>query len=146
MLLALFRRDFTDDKSGQVIPRGLIAPLSKTVFAWTPRQTAIAGIATILTILGFYLYREYRILMGPPTLVVHTPKPDEEIKGERVEIVGRSEPETEVTVNGEKVILMTDGSFRYSLDLPAGENLLVIEATDARGRTSRVSQTVQMIY
>ena len=38
-LLAIFRRDFSEDKIGQVVLRGLAEPLDKKRFFWTPRKT-----------------------------------------------------------------------------------------------------------
>lgn len=40
-LLAIFRRDFGEDKIGQVVLRGLAEPLDKKRFFWTPRKTIV---------------------------------------------------------------------------------------------------------
>lgn len=40
-LLAIFRRDFGEDKIGQVVLRGLAEPLNKKRFFWTPRKTIV---------------------------------------------------------------------------------------------------------
>lgn len=58
-LLAIFRRDFTEDKVGQVILRGMIEPLNQPRFTWNPKKTFIAAVILVffffLAFLGWHL-------------------------------------------------------------------------------------------
>ncbi len=144
-LLALFRRDFTEDKTGQIIPRGVVKPLSEPGFVWSPRHTIVAAAVFIVTLMGFYLYREYQILAGPPRLEVESPKQNAEVLGVNVEIKGEVDPETKLFVNSEVVNVGGDGSFKLMLALPPGENVLNFEAKDSRGKVNSIERKVQVV-
>jgi len=59
-LLAIFRRDFTEDELGQVVLRGLAKPLDETKFSWNPQKTTIAIILIVsllfLIFLGWHFF------------------------------------------------------------------------------------------
>ncbi len=56
-----------------------------------------------------------------------------------VEFVGRTDPGSTVTVNGEPVDVDAQGTFSVLLPSDLGENEVVIEATDEAGNTSTVT-------
>lgn len=145
VLLALFRRDFTEDKSGQIIPRGVIKPASEPTLYWTPRHTIAASIMAILIGLSLFFYREYSTLFAPPRLKVNFPKPNAEVKGREITIKGMSSPESEVFVNNEKITPSPNGSFIYTLTSPPGEITFTVTAKNSKGKTSSVTRTIQVI-
>ena len=58
-LVAIFRRDYTEDKGGQIVLRGMAEPLNKHKFVWTPKHT-FAGVVVLIFIffvifLGWHL-------------------------------------------------------------------------------------------
>jgi cytoskeletal protein RodZ len=144
-ILALFRRDFTEDKSGQVILRGMVKPLTETGFVWTPRHTIFAFAAAVVLALGLYFYREYQILVSPPSLTIDSPKSNVEIKGRVVDISGKAQRDSELTINNEKITLREDGIFSYQLELPPGENTLHFKVKDKRGKVNEQSRVIQII-
>ena len=40
-LLSVFRRDFTENEQGQIIPRSMVKPISANKFIWTPKYTLL---------------------------------------------------------------------------------------------------------
>ncbi len=145
IILSLFRRDFTEDKSGQIIPRAVVTPAAPASFYWTPRYTIITSVVLVLGVLSLYLYREYKILSSPPMVVIDFPKPNAEIKESEIEIKGKTEPDTLLSVNGEKIDLATDGSFVYKVKFSPGENTLTFRALGVRGKTTTLNRTIQVI-
>lgn len=144
-LLALFRRDFMEDKSGQIIPRGVVKPLSETGFTWTPKHTIIVAVVMMITLLGAFLYREYLILVGPPKLTIDKPRQNAEVKGTNVDVIGETHPENKVFINNEEIEVDEKGMFSYVLTLPPGENTFTLHAKDSRGRTTDISRTIEII-
>ncbi len=144
-LLALFRRDFTEDKSGQIIPRGIIKPLSSSKFFWTPQHTIVTSVIVVVLFLMSYLYHEYHLLTGPPKLTIELPKPNSEVRKGQVEIRGEADPESEVKINDEKIKLDSRGKFSYVLSLPEGENTIVFMARNSHGKTNTISRKVEAI-
>lgn len=53
-LLAIFRRDFTEDKIGQVVLRGMAQPLDNSTLVWNPKKTTLAVVAFLVAlVMGF---------------------------------------------------------------------------------------------
>jgi len=54
-LVAIFRRDYAEDKTGQVVLRGMAEPLNKPRFVWTPKKTFITTLVLIFILFGLFL-------------------------------------------------------------------------------------------
>lgn len=141
-LLAIFRRDFSSDREGRIIPRGMVEPIDKPAFSWTPRLTVILLVTVFLTIFFAYLARQYFSLIGPPTLSLTAPLPEEKVTGGTVEVVGKTDPDAVVTINGELVNLSEKGEFRYQLEIAQGKNTIVVEAVSKLGKKKKTTLTI----
>lgn len=141
-LLAIFRRDFSQDRQERIIPRAILKPIDKPTFSWSPKLTVILLVAVFLTLFFGYLARQYFYLIGPPALSVTAPLPEEKVTGEEVEVLGKTDPDAVVTVNGELVALLERGEFRYRLGVTRGENTIVVEASSKLGKKKRIALTV----
>jgi len=64
LLLAIFRRDFAEDKVGQVVLRGLAQPLSQKKFFWNPRKTVVLALAVFVLLFLGYLGLQILSLKG----------------------------------------------------------------------------------
>jgi bacillopeptidase F len=71
----------------------------------------------------------------PPELEVNQPADKSIITSEnsKVEIVGKTEPEANLSINEHFVVLDSDGNFKYTFPLSQGENLINIVASDKAG-------------
>jgi cytoskeletal protein RodZ len=64
LLLAIFRRDFAEDKIGQVVLRGLTQPLNQKKFFWNPRKTLVLiSILFGLLFLGYLGFQVFSLKM-----------------------------------------------------------------------------------
>ena len=133
-MLAIFRRDFTENRQGQVVPRSLAQPVSQPNF-WSPKTTVIAVIALVFTVFAAYLIYQYTLLLGPPPLRLSPPK----IQAHTVEISGRTDPEATVSVNGQLVILDKGGYFSFRLPLNPDAPSVSITATSKSGKITTKS-------
>lgn len=136
-VLAVFRRDFVENPSGRIIPRGMVEPIAKSNL-WTPRSSIIAVVVLIFVLFGFYLIYQYRVLTGPPNLTIAEPQVTEST----VEISGRTDPEAAVSVNGQLISLEKAGKFSFRLPLNSGDNQINIVATGKSGKTTSLTRTV----
>jgi cytoskeleton protein RodZ len=144
-LLAIFRRDFTQDKRGRVIPQIALKPLDKPFLSWSPRLTIILLAAGFFSLFFGYLLYQYFSLINPPRLTLTAPLPEEQVTGETIEVVGKTSADAVVTVNGQIVNLSEEGEFRYQLKLASGRNTIVVEAVNKQGKKSEVGRTVYAI-
>jgi cytoskeletal protein RodZ len=140
-LLAIFRRDFLENQQGQIVPRGMVEPVTKTSI-WTPRSTVIALVAFVFTLFLGYLAYQYSLLVGPPTLVVSSPSQNVTTTQNTVEVFGRTDPEATISVNNQLVALEKGGEFYVRLRLLPGANQITVIAQNKSGKTADVTRTV----
>jgi len=80
----------------------------------------------------------------PPPLEITQPKDKTLFVGENKEIkvIGQTEPQTTVTVNGFWAIIDQDGKFTYDLTLNQGENKIAVVAQDIAGNKTEIDRTI----
>jgi cytoskeletal protein RodZ len=142
-LLAVFRRDFVEDARGQIIPRGFDTPAEKISF-WTPRTTFLSAIALVVTLFLVYLFYQYRILTGPPELIVTRPTDKVSVEEVNILVEGRTDPEATLSVNGQLVALEKGGTFSFRVPLNPGENTITITATAQSGKTASLTRLITL--
>jgi cytoskeletal protein RodZ len=145
-LLAIFRRDFIEDKKGQILPRGVYEPLLKPKFSWTPKMTVAASLTALFLVLAIYLSFQLFGFLGTPPLEIYSPKNSETFKIEEIKIQGKTSIDATVLVNGEMILVLTDGSFEKTVALSPGENKILIEASSRRGRKTAKEIVVKLAY
>lgn len=138
---AVFRRDFVENQSGQIVPRGFVEPVSKQAL-WTPKTTVIAVLALVFTLFAGYLIYEYRVLTGPPSLTVSPTETKATTSEDSFEISGITDPEATISVNQHLVALDKGGRYSFRVPLNPGENVINITATSKSGKTTTVTKTV----
>lgn len=81
-----------------------------------------------------------------PELEISNPQDNSEIKGgdKKVTVSGKTNDDQEITVliNGNRVIVSSDGSFTQVLDINEGDNNISVTATDKAGNTTEVTRKV----
>ncbi len=136
-IVAMFRRDFTQNEKGEIIPRGLLTPLGGKPKFFTV-GLILTGVATLafLGFLGFQLI----IWWSYPKLTVLQPQ-DGDTYGEKITIKGSSDRNATVSINGQKVILDQNGGFFLDLILSAGTQSVLVEATNRQGKSTSLNRT-----
>lgn len=142
-LLAVFRRDFIENSLGRIVPRGMADPVAKPGI-WTPKTTIIALVVFVFTLFGAYIIYQYRILTGPPSLILTYPTDNQTTSEVNVEIVGRTDPDASLAVNGQLQSLDKGGRFYFRIPLEPGENKIAVTATAKSGKTTVLTRTVTL--
>jgi cytoskeletal protein RodZ len=139
--LAIFRRDFIENEQGQIVPRGFVDPVGRSSI-WTPKTTIIAAVFLVFTLFGSYLGYQFWLLKGPPSLSIVSPEAGATTNSPTVEVVGKTDPEATISVNGQLVTLDRGGEFFVRIPLQVGANDIVIEARGKSGKTSSATRSV----
>lgn len=103
---------------------------------FTPGVKKIFRIAIFFSIfifLGYFVY-QLKIFLTPPKLDILYPKTDIFYNENIINIVGRTEKETSITIFDEKIYPNQDGIFEYRFPLKEGKNELIVELIGANGR------------
>jgi len=140
-LLASFRRDFTEDEKGQVLPRGYYKPLDSPSFSWTPRLTVITGVACLVVTLFSYLGFQAISFLGKPPLSLSSPAFGQ-IQSAEIKVSGKTDPDAQVLINGTLTVVNEEGYFEEEVSLLPGENTLTVEAVSRRGKKTKITKKV----
>lgn len=143
-VLALFRREFDERKSLRILPAGLTQPLNESFLRITPSRLVFLSFLSLLLLFFGYLYREYRTFARPPLLIIEEPAENALLESQDLEIRGRTDKESLLTLNGQIVLLSQDGYFRQEITLPPGLNTLTFVAKNKLGKERKVVRTVRV--
>lgn len=83
-----------------------------------------------------------RVDATPPFLTLLSPASGTIATAPQVEVLGASEPDAQVLLNGAPLAIGSDGSFLATITLVPGENTLTVQATDPAGNQTSRSQSV----
>lgn len=136
-MVAMFRRDFTQNSRGEIIPRGLVEPVGNK-----PRFFSVSLILTTIAIVAFVGFLGLQLISwwSLPKIKLIQPQ-NNDTYGEKVTFKGVADSDATVKVNGQLVILDQNGQFTLDLVFPSGTHSVIIEATNRRGKSTLVERT-----
>ena len=136
-IVAMFRRDFTQNLKGEIIPRGLVEPVGTK-----PRYFTVNVILSSLAILVFLGFLALQLVSwwSLPKLKLIQPQ-DGETYGEKITFKGRNDPNATIEVNGQLVILDQKGQFSLDLIFPAGTHTIIVKAQNRQGKSTLLERT-----
>jgi cytoskeletal protein RodZ len=90
----------------------------------------IKNIALILVFLACLLYLAlyFKKIVFPPELIIYQPDKNLKISENFIEVKGTTEPEAELSINGEAILNTNRGNFSTIINLKRGVNNIVITA------------------
>lgn len=141
-VLGAFRRDAKLKEKKEIIPRSIMEKWRQSGVNWNPKATLILITLAVLCLLSVYLGFQYFSLKSSPELKLFQPQEGQQVREKKLTVVGKSDPDATVTVNGHLVSLSPKGEFRFYLDLLPGKNKIVVEAANKVGKKSRIERTV----
>ncbi len=142
-ILAIFRRDFVENEKGQIIPRGFTKEIEERSFHWTPKITFFLFIGLLLFSFCYFFASQYWRFSSPPRLEVYSPK-EEQVFKEKVEILGKTDKDATIMIDGSLIVVSKDGSFKEEIVLPRGENIITIEAANRQGKKRTLNIKVKV--
>ncbi len=128
----------------QAAPAPTPHPLSLSYWAITPKKIAVFSSTLFLILIFAYLWYQYDVFVGPPTLVLLDPKQDMEVRSPEIKIKGNTDSDASLTINGQDVYVNQGGLFDLTVNLTAGINAIEIRAKNRRGQTSIIVR--QILY
>ncbi len=142
-LLAIFRRDFCENEKGQIIPRSIVEPLKRDRFYWTPKATFVLILSLLLGSFVFVFIRQYLKFSSAPALELLSPKNGEIFK-EKVIIIGKTDKDASVKVDGTLISVSDEGEFNEQIVLPRGDDIVTVEAINRQGKKTTVSTKIKI--
>ncbi len=104
-------------------------------------RSGLIGLAVIAGAL--YLWLSVSSLGRPPKLMLEEPTSDRAVTDSSIVVVGETQPEAQLTINGQAVFVDDIGHFRETLSLQAGINQIEIVASNKLGRETKIVRNIQ---
>lgn len=139
--LALFRREFDEKKSMEVLPRGLTNQGEFSLPKFRIGRSTIL-IAAVLVIIVFFLLFQYRSAFFNPDLKVEAPLENQTVNSLTVEVKGKTDPNSTLSVENEQVPIEKDGSFRKEITVFPGRTSIDFQVENKFGRITAVKRNI----
>jgi len=140
-ILALWRRDF-----GGIFTKSQKQTKFKSVLSpkllITPSLVLVVFVSVLICVFFGYLFYQYRNFTSVPDLAVFYPENNALVQAATLDITGKTDIDSTVFVNNQKLFLNTDGSFATSVVLKEGLNTLSIVAVSSLDKKTEVIRTV----
>lgn len=141
-LLAVFRREFSDQKHPPKILQAWTDPLDKRKFHITPTKVITGLVLSLIVTFFVYLWVEYKFLVGSPFLEVLQPSDQVTVSDDTLRVSGKTDPEAKITINDQAVSVDFAGNFSQVVKLTESSNTVKIEAIGKSGKTTTEQRTV----
>jgi cytoskeletal protein RodZ len=141
-LLAFFRRQTHDVSKVSLLPKGVSEPFNQQFFRLTPGRFLALLLVGLAAVFLAYFGLQYRYLQLPPPLIIESPKEKLITTEKRIDVLGKTDPDATMTINGVSVIVRSDGRFFDQVTLVPGINKITVSATSRYGKSLTVIREV----
>jgi cytoskeletal protein RodZ len=142
-ILAIFKREYDEDKFFKVMPDGLAKkedfPLHK--FRLT---RALKVLPLIFIILLVYIIFQYRSAIFNPSLNVSYPLDNSIISSQTITVIGKTDPNTTVSINSEVIALDRDGNFKKTINVFPGKTKIIIKSVNNFKKTTILERQIEV--
>ncbi len=98
----------------------------------------IAAAAICLFYLGFYVTK----IIAAPALTLTQPAANITTKANQIAIIGHTEPNAEVKINDQTVLVQSDGGFAETINLKTGLNIIIVSSQKKYSKTSTITRQI----
>ena len=141
--LALFRREFDENKNPEILPRGFTNPKEYSIHKFKFGRSVIALVAISILILGFILF-QYRAAIFNPALKISSPKENATLSSLNIQVSGKTDPDVTLTVNGAQVSVEDNGTFTKQITVFPGTVIIDLRAQNRFGKVSEIKRVVNV--
>lgn len=114
---------------------------SRKLLVW-PKIIKNILIAAAILICFLYLIFYFKNIITAPDLIITSPDKNILTKANAITILGQTEPEAEVRINGEVVLNNNKGMFSQTVNLKKGLNSLTISAQKKYSRAQSITRQI----
>ncbi|OGC47937.1 hypothetical protein A2886_01625 [candidate division WWE3 bacterium RIFCSPHIGHO2_01_FULL_42_13] len=144
-LLGLWRREYEayfDKRTKETAASSAVKKLESAKLLITP-GLVLATASAILVVLFFgYLFYQYRSYSGAPKLEIYTPQNSIVVNSDILDVTGKTDRDSVLLINNQRVLLDKDGGFVTSVKLREGLNTLSFLSVNKLGRETEETRTI----
>ncbi len=140
-VMALFRREYDEDKIYNVLPEGF----SRADFPVTrARNSKFFLIAALFVVLLGFIFLQYKDAILSPGVSVDTPKQNEILYSTTITVSGKTNPENVVYVDSFPVSVDEFGNFKKIISVFSGKNIIKIRVINKFNKVTEVEREVEV--
>ena len=124
--MAIFRREFDEERTFRVLPKGFEQKNNFPTSGFKIKQTAIIFLIVIFGFIAYILF-QYRYAFLNPPLNVITPKNMQQINSSVVNVSGQTDANSTVYVNKDAVSVDDNGNFQKFVDVFPGKTFIIVK-------------------
>ena len=132
-ILALFRREFDGKKVYKVLPEGLVGQKEMPLKRFKIRQVVILIALLFIFLLGFLVF-QYRYAFINPSITLSNPSEMSVLSSSTILVLGKTDPNSTITVNDEQVSVNSDGIFKKEIIGFPGKTTITVKAVNRFGK------------
>lgn len=142
-LLALFKREYDEEKFIKVLPDGFARkddfPINKIKVAQTFKILIL-----IFVILVAYIIFQYRAAIFNPSLTVSVPFENSVVYSQTVTVTGKTDSNSTVFINNETASLDKEGNFTKKINVFPGKAKITIKAVNNFNKTTILERHIEV--
>lgn len=142
-ILALFRREFDEEKIFKVLPEGISRSKNNSFGRPYFRERLIAIIVISLILVGYIAF-QYRFAIINPPLNISSPNENQVINSTEIIVSGKTDPNAIVYINDLSTSVLEDGSFKKKINTFSGINTIKIRVLNKFGKETEIKRTIRV--
>ncbi|OGE85531.1 MAG: hypothetical protein A3J48_00235 [Candidatus Doudnabacteria bacterium RIFCSPHIGHO2_02_FULL_46_11] len=131
-------RKHTQTDSAALQPQAL----SGNTISLTPKNLATASMGLVFTAIAIYMLTQIGHVTAAPSLQLQHPEEGLKISQNFIEVTGKTEPGSTLSINNQAIPLGNDGTFKQIIYLDLGENQIVVRAANRFSKYTEVSRRI----
>lgn len=139
--LAIFRREFDEEKAYQILPRGLSENSEFAIRKIKIGRPLILTFIIFFALLGYILFQYRSAILNPP-LTLSTPKNNQIFNSVNVPVSGKTDPNASVFIEDQQVPVGEDGTFQKNMTFFPGNINILVTSVNKFGRKSKISTSI----
>jgi len=141
-ILAIFRREFDEDKAYRVLPKGLEQGEEFPLFKFKIRQAVLLAVIVILFFIGYLLFQYRDAFLNPP-LEITSPK-EGTILFSQIKVTGKTDPNATVYVEKDAVSVDQNGNFQKVINVFPGKTTITVRVVNKFSKETQKSVEINV--
>lgn len=110
----------------------------------TPRVLVVSFVLLISLLVGGYILYEVFLFMSPPRLELYSPEENMTISKTFIDISGKTDPGTEIYINGQQVNISDEGEFKVNVSIGQNgiNNITILAKNPKNNKTKEITRSI----
>ena len=141
--LALFRREFDEEKAIKVLPLGFSKTKDFSLSRFKSKQSLFLVFLVLLILLGYILF-QYRGALFNPSISLSSPAENAVISSSVVNVVGKTDSNATVFVDNFSVSVDNNGVFTKVINVFPGKATITVKVVNRFGKETILKRDIEI--